>query len=120
MTNQNQWEITDPRKLPCRTKRFDEESAGGFVFRSKNNKIFIALIKDSYNKWTFAKGHLEQRETPKQAALAEIKEESGIKELRIINQIGTLCLKVKPRGKKTQPKKKLVHVFLAETKNPYL
>ena len=62
-----------------------EFSAGGIIYRKTSvGKIEFALVLDSYDKWTFPKGHIEKREKPEQAALREVSEEIGISDLKII------------------------------------
>ncbi len=56
----------------------DEKSAGGVVFRHKENQVEIVLIKDRYERWTLPKGKLEPGEDSERAALREIAEETGI------------------------------------------
>jgi 8-oxo-dGTP pyrophosphatase MutT (NUDIX family) len=57
-----------------------QHSAGGVVYRRQGNHIDIAMIKDSYNRWTFPKGHVEAGETFEETAKREISEEIGIEE----------------------------------------
>ena len=64
-----------------------EFSAGGVVFKKDNNIIRYLLIKDSQNHWTIPKGHIETGEEPKEAALREIKEETGLKKLNIAREL---------------------------------
>ena len=46
-----------------------EVSAGGIVFRrTEGEPVRFLLIRDSYRNWGFPKGHLEDGETPAQAA----------------------------------------------------
>ena len=65
-------------------KRVDEVSAGGLVVdHSGKNGLLIGRVdhKDSSGKrilWSLPKGHIEQGETPEQAALREVAEETGI------------------------------------------
>jgi HD-GYP domain-containing protein (c-di-GMP phosphodiesterase class II)/8-oxo-dGTP pyrophosphatase MutT (NUDIX family) len=51
------------------------EGAGGVVF-SKSGEVL--LIQDRSGRWTFPKGHIEAGESPEQAALREIQEETGV------------------------------------------
>jgi len=60
-----------------------EFSAGGVVYTKTTEGIKIALIKDSYGKWTFPKGHIEKKEKPEEAALREVSEEIGLTNLKI-------------------------------------
>ena len=63
-----------------------EFSAGAVVFRRENDSIFFLLIYSRRNKiWGFTKGHIEQGEDEKGAALREIREETGLENLKIIN-----------------------------------
>lgn len=54
-----------------------EFSAGGVVTRG--GKFLLIRMRNLQGDlvWTFPKGHLEGRETPRQAALREVEEESG-------------------------------------------
>lgn len=56
-----------------------EISAGGVVFaRDEDGSLKIQMIRDRYGKMTLPKGKLEQGERFEEAALREIKEETGI------------------------------------------
>jgi 8-oxo-dGTP pyrophosphatase MutT (NUDIX family) len=58
-----------------------EWSAGGIVLRrGGNNQIEVLLIQHSMHKgWSFPKGWVEPGETPQQAAIREVEEESGVR-----------------------------------------
>lgn len=64
-----------------------EFSAGGIVYRKSRGQVEIALILDSYDKWTFPKGHIEKKENPEDAATREVGEEIGIVDLKPIKLI---------------------------------
>jgi 8-oxo-dGTP pyrophosphatase MutT (NUDIX family) len=53
------------------------EAAGGIVHNSKGEILFIRRL----GKWDLAKGKIEKGESLEQAALREIEEETGLKEL---------------------------------------
>ena len=57
----------------------NEWSAGGVVLRrTPENQIEVLLIQHSMHKgWSFPKGWVEPGETPQQAAVREVEEESG-------------------------------------------
>jgi len=65
-----------------------EFSAGGLVFKKK--KVLMIRVKTLQGKivWTFPKGHLEPGETAEEAALREVKEETGYS-CGILKKIGS-------------------------------
>ena len=63
-----------------------EVSAGGIVFKQDPELQFL-MILDGYGRWTFPKGGVEAGETPAQAAVREIEEETG----KIVNAECTLA-----------------------------
>ena len=72
-----------PAKQPY-AKRVDEVSAGGLVVDS-TGKLGLLIgrrdLKDATGKrilWSLPKGHIEEGETPEEAALREVQEETGI------------------------------------------
>lgn len=64
-------------------------SAGGIVIKGEKENLQVLLIKDRFGHWTWPKGHVEKGETPNQAALREISEETGLKKLEITKEIGS-------------------------------
>lgn len=54
-----------------------QRSAGGVVFRGAGAAARVLLIQDRFGRWTFPKGHIEPGETAEEAALREIREETG-------------------------------------------
>ena len=61
------------------------EAAGGLVYNGKKEILFIRRNK----KWDLPKGKIEKGETYQQAAIREVMEETGIKDLEIRNFIKT-------------------------------
>lgn len=56
-----------------------EKSCGAVVFRQKDYKDQVLLIKHvNGGHWAFPKGHVENNETESETALREIKEETGM------------------------------------------
>lgn len=64
----------------------NEVSAGGIVFRQEPALQFL-MILDGYGRWTFPKGGVEEGETPAEAAVREIEEETGVKGV-IVGELG--------------------------------
>lgn len=55
-----------------------ERSAGAVIFRKENGVLYYLLLHYTRKYWDLPKGHLEGGETSEQAAIREIKEETGI------------------------------------------
>lgn len=66
-----------------------ETTSGGIVFRrTKDGKIEILLIQDAKDRWTIPKGHVEPGEEPKATAEREIREETGLQEMKVYSWLG--------------------------------
>ncbi len=65
-----------------------EFSAGGVVFKEENEKIFILLIRVK-KRWSFPKGNIERNEKKEEAAVREVREETGI-EAEVIDYLGDI------------------------------
>lgn len=86
-------------------------AAGGVVIKKEGSSVKALLIKDSYGHWTWPKGHIEEGETPQEAAIREISEETGLKSLKVLEEIGQKSYWFTLGGKKIF---KTVHIFLVE------
>jgi 8-oxo-dGTP pyrophosphatase MutT (NUDIX family) len=66
-------------------KTFDESSAGIILFyENSGTKLFLLLHYPS-GHWDFVKGRIEKNEQPREAALRETKEETGITDIEFID-----------------------------------
>lgn len=79
------------RRRPAIKEVLREPTAGGVVFR-RNDKgqIEILLIQDAKDRWTIPKGHIEEGEAAKETAEREIKEETGLKQVKVHNWLGKI------------------------------
>ncbi|MDR3068097.1 MAG: NUDIX hydrolase [Cellulomonas sp.] len=72
----------DPEKASAATLRVEETSAGGLVVGVHDGVPQAAIIarrnRAGRLEWCLPKGHLEGAETPQEAAVREIAEETGI------------------------------------------
>ena len=67
-----------------------ETTSGGIIFRkdAKSGAVQILLIQDAKNRWTVPKGHVEPGEEPKATAEREIREETGLQEMKVYSWLG--------------------------------
>ena len=98
----------------------DYHSAGGIVFHSSTKvRKYLVLYqkrKSGETQWVFPKGRVEIHETSEQAAIREIREESGLKHLSIVGFVGAQNYKfLEANGVQS---KKTVDWFLVEAKRP--
>ena len=62
-----------------------EPTAGGIVFRrNKKGELEFLLYQDARERWTIPKGHIEPGETAQAAAVREVGEEAGLKDVEAI------------------------------------
>ncbi len=98
-----------------------EFSAGAVIFKKEApNILFLIIYSKRNNIWGFPKGHIEQAETEKEAAIREIKEETGLENLHFIDgfreeiMYDTISKRHPFEGQSIE---KHVIYFLCETKN---
>ena len=102
------------KKKPAIQDILRETTAGGVVFRrDKNNQVEILLAQDTKDRWTIPKGHIEPGETPRQTAEREIQEETGLKEMDILNHLGKTQFRYRRQNSLVLM---TMHVFLVRAK----
>jgi ADP-ribose pyrophosphatase YjhB (NUDIX family) len=102
-----------PHRRPTIQEVVRETTSGGVVFRrdEKTKQLEILLIQDAKNRWTIPKGHVEEGEEPKQTAEREIREETGLQQMKMYNWLG----KVNFRYRRSQTLVLMtMHIYLAQ------
>jgi bis(5'-nucleosidyl)-tetraphosphatase len=78
------------KRKPVIKEVLREPTAGGIVYRKNDKEVEILLIQDAKDRWTIPKGHIEEGEQAKETAAREIKEETGLVKLRVLNWLGKI------------------------------
>ena len=86
-------------KRDHRSKAVKEYTAGGVVFRIKNNQLEFLLLQDVKGRWSIPKGHVESGETLEQTAIREIGEETGLFGIKIIDKLDKIHFFYRMNGK---------------------
>ncbi len=81
------------------------------IFRWHGEAAHVLLIRDRYQHWGFPKGHLEGEETPADAALREVREETGLGDLVLGPRLQTIDWFFRFRGRLIH---KYCHFYLIE------
>ena len=96
MSDSEDRRIPIPARLPPVVRRrgrrqaVEERSAGGVVLRIQDGQHLVLLIRDPYHKWGLPKGHIEKDETGQEAAFREVMEETGLQEIVVGPELGTI------------------------------
>lgn len=79
------------RRRPAINEVVREPTSGGVVFRrNAKNGVEILLIQDAKDRWTIPKGHIEEGESAKDTAEREIREETGLQEMKVLSWLGKI------------------------------
>ena len=96
----------------ARARAVIETSAGGVIYRWRDGRAHVLLIRDAYHHWGFPKGHVEASESAAEAALREVAEETGLTQLRLGPRLRTIDWFFRFRGKLIH---KFCHFYLIES-----
>ena len=91
-----------------------EKSAGAVIFRRENKKIYFLLLHYGMGHWGFPKGNIKKGEKIEDTIKREVKEETGIEDIKFIPGFKeTIKYFYKLKGKNIF---KVVVFYLAKTK----
>ena len=100
-----------------------ETSVGAFIYKITEGKILFLLIYSKRNsEWGFPKGHIEPDETELETAKREIKEETGITDIKFVEDfrcVDTYKIKGTLSSTKNRIIDKNVIYYLARTNEDF-
>lgn len=116
-------EIGEPGKNETskkkQTKDVDEKDlpvqmlGGAVVFAREGEEVYLALVHDVFGHWTLTKGRIEEGEDLEKGTLQGIKDELGLKELKVVEKLAeNEYIAFSPD---TGKKKKHVNYFLVQS-----
>ena len=89
------------------------ESAGGVVVNGEGR---VLVVSQHGTSWSLPKGHLEEGESPLEAARREIREESGVSRLELVRPLGSYSrYRLGADGAEDSSELKTIHLFLFRT-----
>jgi 8-oxo-dGTP pyrophosphatase MutT (NUDIX family) len=90
------------------------ESAGGVVL---NDKGLVLVVSQHGTSWSLPKGHIDPGEDTLSAARREIYEESGLKNIELVRELGSYGrYRIGENGGENKTEYKTIHMFLFKTK----
>ena len=89
------------------------ESAGGVVVNAEGR---VLVVSQHGTSWSLPKGHLEEGESALEAALREIREETGVTQLEFVRPLGSYSrYRIGADGGEDRSELKTIHLFLFRT-----
>lgn len=102
----------------CVEKMKHTESSGGVVI---NKKGLVLVVNQLGTSWSLPKGHIEKGEDKISAAKREIYEETGIRDLELVKELGSYQrYKIGKYGDEDKSEIKTIHMFLFRTNDEEL
>ena len=93
-------------------------SAGGIVL---NKEGLVLVVNQNNNSWSLPKGHIDEGEEKLEAAIREVFEESGIKDLKLIKELRSYeRYRIGLDGNDDKSELKTIYMFLFKTKEEIL
>lgn len=63
-----------------------EKSCGVLVLRQQEEELYVVLLRHRFGgHWSFPKGHVEAGESERQTALREVREETGLTGIKLMD-----------------------------------
>ena len=90
-----------------------EKSCGAIVFKRQKDGAKYLLLHYEAGHWDFPKGHMEKNEKEEITAAREIKEETGIENIELVDGFREIMTYFYKRGEETMHKE--VVFFLAQS-----
>lgn len=90
------------------------EAAGGIVYNNSGDRLFIYR----FGKWDFPKGKVEPHETIEEAALREVQEETGLKELELLEELPSTFHMFDYKGKRFLKRTYWYKMYYSGTETP--
>ena len=92
-----------------------DHALGIIVFRRGKGSIKYLILKHGKGHWSFPKGHADDGENKLETAKRELKEETGISDIKLISKKVAVKEKYSFKNRKGEKVLKVVEYFIAET-----